>query len=437
MTSPPLPSTAATSPSPLQGFTLDNGLTVYLREDHRAPLVSAQLWYHVGSSYEPAGHSGLSHLLEHLMFAGSSKLAQGQYTRLITLLGGEPNAFTSEDATCFPVTLPASRLEIVLEAMADAMETAHFDSETFDRELQVVLAERRISDDQTPLDIAFERHTRMAHGSSPYAAPIIGIPADLTALTAEAARDWYLRWYQPNNATLVVVGDIDLLRLRAYVERYFASIARSSLPAIDRPLAPAELAPRSQTIALPGMRSGLVMSFNTPSQATAADELHSCALRLIPGLMMNGASSRLYQRLINGRQLLQAMRASYEHVMRGDTLLSFYMFSNPAQGTPEQAGEAVWAELQALAQSAPTETELKRAKARLLASLVFDRDRISEQADVIGRFAASGLDPAFLDREQHAIEQVSAEDIRLAASTYLTRERLSITYMLAGDTTHD
>lgn len=245
--------TVLTQP-PLQSFKLDNGLQVYLRQDHRAPLVSAQLWYHVGSSYEPAGQSGLSHLLEHLMFEGSSKLASGQYSKLLTLLGGDPNAFTSEDATCFPVTLPASRLEIVLEAMADAMGTARFEQSTFEREVQVVLAERRLQTDQSPLAIARERDRLLAHGSSPYATPIIGHQADVESLTAQAARRWYQNWYQPANATLVVVGDIDLARLRRYVERHFAAVASAQVPSKTRPTGPIALQSRSQTVALAQMR---------------------------------------------------------------------------------------------------------------------------------------------------------------------------------------
>ena len=436
-TPPSSASRAAPAQPPLQGFKLANGLQVYLREDHRAPLVSAQLWYHVGSSYEPVGQSGLSHLLEHLMFEGSAKLAPGQYTKLITLLGGEPNAFTSEDATCFPVTLPVSRLEIVLEAMADAMGTARFEQSTFEREVQVVLAERRVQTDQRPLAIALERDRLQAHAGSPYATPIIGHQADVEGLTAQAARDWYLHWYQPDNATLVVVGDIDLQRLRQYVERHFSAAAREQAPAQPHPAVPSAWQSRSQTVALPQMREGLLMSFNVPSQATAADEQESCALRLIPELMMNGVSSRLYRQLINRRPLIQAMRSEYRHVLRGDSLMSFFMFSNPQQGTPQQAGEVVWDELQVLTQTAPSEAELKRAKARLLANLVFARDMISKQADAIGRYAAIGVDPAFLDREQQAIEQVSADAVRQAALAYLTRDRLSITYMLPEEHSHD
>lgn len=135
--SPPIPASAVSA------FSLANGLRVYLREDHRAPLVSVQLWYHVGSSYEPEGHTGLSHALEHLLFEGSSKLDAGQHSALMTRVGGDPNAFTYTDATVFPLTLPAKRLEIALEAMADVMASATLSDTPFARELAVVMAERR------------------------------------------------------------------------------------------------------------------------------------------------------------------------------------------------------------------------------------------------------------------------------------------------------
>lgn len=177
--------------SSLQHFTLANGLKVYLREDHRAPLASVQLWYHVGSSYEPEGHTGLSHALEHLMFEGSSKLAEGEYSRLMTRLGGDPNAFTFEDATVYPITLPTSRMEVVLEAMADAMATATLGEAPFKRELAVVMAERRANVDNNPFAVALEQNKLLAYGKCSYATPIIGFKQDLQQLTQAAARNWY------------------------------------------------------------------------------------------------------------------------------------------------------------------------------------------------------------------------------------------------------
>lgn len=431
------PGAAPTPVIALQHFTLANGLTVCLREDHRAPLVAVQLWYHVGSSDEPPGHSGLSHLLEHLMFEGSSKLPGSQYSTLLTRLGGAPNAFTSEDATCFYVTLAKSRLEIALEAMADAMASATLDESVFARELQVVKAERRAQVDNYPLGVAQEQAQILAYGSSPYATPVIGHQADLDHMTNASVRTWYQSWYHPNNATLVVVGDIDLAQLRPLVERHFASIAANRLPARSHWEQTSPWQQRTQTVALPGLREGLIMAFNTPSQVTARNEQEACALRLIPYLLTRGASSRLRKRLVRDLPTLLALSSAYEPKQRGSAVLLLSMYSNPLEATPEEAMQQVWREIELFTQAPPTEQELKRAKANLLASLVFERDKIHAQAHAIGMQAVSGVGLGLLDLEPLVIERASAEDIRQAAQAYLIQERMSITYMTAQESRHE
>lgn len=424
-----LTSTAATSAPPLQHFVLANGLVVYLREDHRAPLVSAQLWYHVGASYEPPGHSGLSHLLEHLMFEGSSKLAGGQYSKLISTLGGSPNAATTHDATYFPATLPSNRLEVVLEAMADSMASATLEPAAFDRELEVVKAERRTRVDNSPLAQALEQADTLALQGGPYATPIIGRAPDLADMTADAVRTWYQSWYHPNNATLVVVGDTTSDRLRGWVEHYFGAIPANRLPSKARPKPATASVHRTQTITLPRLREGLIMAFNVPSQSTAASDLEALALRLIPELLTEGRGARLVQRLMRERDILHAKGSQYLHVLRGDSLLTFYFFNNPQQASPEQAMEHVWAQIELLRQTPATAREISRAKARLLANTVFGRDDIGEQAGAIGQMAASGLDPHSLDREAEILQSVTAEDVRAVAHRYLSHERLTVTYM--------
>ncbi|MDZ3994268.1 pitrilysin family protein [Pseudomonas sp. Teo4] len=423
--------TAASAPA-LQHFTLDNGLAVYLREDHRAPLASAQLWYHVGASYEPPGHSGLSHLLEHLMFEGSSKLEPGEYSTLITRIGGEPNAATTQDATYFPVTLPSNRLEVALEAMADAMASASFEQTAFDREIEVVRAERRSHVDNNALALAMERANSLAMGTSAYATPVIGTTQDLADMTAAAVRTWYQSWYHPNNASLVVVGDVTLGRLREWVERHFGAIPANRLPDRDTPRQSTPLQQRTQTVTLPHLREGLIMNFNVPSLATASTEQEAYALRLIPAILTEGSSSRLSRRLLREQEVLHAKRSQYLHHLRGDSLLTFYFFNNPLKATPEQAMEHVWAEIDQLRQSPPSDQELTRAKARLLAGQVFSRDDLGEQAFAIGQQAASGVDPHQLDREAQSLQSVTAEAVRDAAHRYLTRERLTVTYMTEG-----
>lgn len=425
MTAPPTPPAPAGS---VHAFTLANGLQVYLREDHRAPLVSVQLWYHVGSSYEPEGHTGLSHALEHLLFEGSSKLAPGQYSSLMSRLGGDPNAFTYADATVFPLTLPGNRLEIALEAMADVMASATLGDAPFARELAVVIAERREDIDNSPWAMAQEHHYLLAYDNSGYGTPVLGHKTDLGHLTPAAARTWYQTWYHPNNATLAVAGDIALPQLQKLVTRHFTAIPAHRLPTRQTPTTPLGRARRAQTMRLKGLYTGVILSFNLPSQGTASSDAQAYALRLLPEILAEGHASTLQRLLVQDTPLLQGLRATYEPWQRGDSLLTFYAFCSP-QVTPEAAAERLMLEIEAFRQAAPSKEDLQRAKARLLARQLFERDDIAKQAESIGKQAACGLDPIALVDERQAIEAVTAEQVGLVALEFLTEARAAITFM--------
>lgn len=421
--------------SNVQSFTLANGLRIYLREDHRAPLVSVQLWYHVGSSYEPAGHSGLSHALEHLLFEGSSKLAAGQYSALMTRLGGEPNAFTSTDATFFPLTLPSSRLEVALEAMADVMASATLSDTPFARELSVVMAERREQVDNNPLALALEHHQILAYGTGGYGTPVVGHKADLEHLTPAAARTWYQTWYHPNNATLAVAGDMTLSQLQSLVMRHFATIPANRLPARETPSAPPLQSRRHQTLRQPGQYTGTILSFNLPSQCTAQSGEQAYALRLLPELLADGLSSPLQRRLVLEDRTLLALRSAYEPWQRGDSMLALYAFCSP-QVTPQIAAERLLVEIESFRHSAPSREDLQRAKARLLARQMFERDDIDIQARAIGKQAACGLDPIALENERQDIEAVTAEQVGQVALEFLIDSRAAITSMHNKESAH-
>lgn len=428
----------ADQPAPLQHFTLDNGLRVYLREDHRAPLAVSQLWYHVGSSHEPPGQSGLSHALEHLMFEGSSKIAPGQYSRILSRLGAEENAFTLDDATVFHQTLPVSRLEVALEAMADAMGSARLGDAEFEREIAVVKAERRTHHDDNPIMLARERSQALAYSQSSYRTPTIGYRHDLERMTVHDLRKWYQAWFHPNNATLVVVGDITLSQLRPLVERQFAGLRKAELP-VSR--TPRELDPpgeRRLALSLPGLNEGLSLRFNTPSLATAENPAHAYALSLLPHLLTEGVSSRMTRKLAREDELLTYISSDYSAYQRGDSLLSLHAYPNAdKQVSLRQAEEAIWSMIEALRQSPPGEQELQRAKARLLSSLVFERDSMDRQADAIGIFSVSGINPNQLDTEARELQQVSAQQIQDVARAYLTRDRLTVTYQHDKESTHE
>ncbi|KYC27334.1 peptidase M16 [Pseudomonas sp. ABFPK] len=418
--------------SALQHFTLENGLSVYLRENHKTSLAAVQLWYHIGSSHEPAGHTNLSRLLEHLIFAGSSKIPADQYSRVIARLGGSANATTHLDATSFEISLPASRLPIALEIMADAMSTASFGKAEMEREIKAVEDERRLKLDVQPDQQAYEQHNALAHGDSAYAGPSFGDPADLHGIDLAALRTWYRTWYQPNNATLVVVGSVDLPTLRQQVARYFAGVPKTPLAARPVPRHDARLKARSHTVSLPGLREGLFMSFNVPGRATAPDASTSLALSLLCDLLGVGFSSRLYSDLVRDKRLLTGVRVSYEPLVRGDTLLTISAYVNTSHTTPEDAAQAIYEHVQALRSVALPEEDLQRAKLRMLARRLFNLDALTSQAGELGAAAAAGLPASVIDEDGPLIQNLDSATVQQVAVAYLGRERLTTTYLQPG-----
>ena len=199
----------AAEPQPTHEFSLDNGLKVIVREDHRAPVVVSQLWYKVGSSYETPGQTGLSHALEHMMFKGSRKLGPGEASRILRDLGAEENAFTSDDYTAYYQVLSRDRLAVAFELEADRLASLKLPADEFAREIEVIKEERRLRTDDKPTSLAYERFKAMAYPASGYHTPTIGWMADLERMTVEELRTWYQAWYAPNSATLVgvVAGD--------------------------------------------------------------------------------------------------------------------------------------------------------------------------------------------------------------------------------------
>lgn len=425
-----LASIAAASPPALQHFTLENGLSVYLREDHGMPLVAAQLWYHVGTRHEPPGHSNLSHLLEHLMFSGSRKLAPGQYSRAVARLGGKANATTRNDATAFDIVLPATRLPIALEMMADAMAHATLGRDAFEREIKAIEDERRLKLDNSWYLQSLDQHHRLAHEGSPYAEPTFGHPVDLNEMQWASVHTWYRTWYVPNNATLVVVGAVDLQSLRQQVKACFAGIPRSALPAPQPLRQPVEWRERSQTLVRPDLRGGLHLSFNVPSQATAQSPQVSCALRLLCEVLGKGFSSRLYGNLVRDRQLLRGLVIDYQHLCHGDTLLT--LSATTGNATPQEAAQAIREIIEDLRRTPLPDEVLEHAKLRLLARQLYTRDSNAWQAEQIGQAAAIGLDPSLLDREPELLRSLTGSMVRQIASQYLQRERSTATYLLQG-----
>ncbi|MCB1760339.1 MAG: insulinase family protein, partial [Gammaproteobacteria bacterium] len=209
---------------------LDNGLRIIVKEDHRAPIVASQIWYRVGSSYEPVGVTGVSHVLEHMMFKGTEKLAPGEFSRIIAANGGRENAFTSRDYTAYHQMLARDRLEVAFELEADRMRNLLLPADEFAKEVQVVMEERRLRTEDKPASLTYEQLSAVAYRSLPYGNPVIGWMADLENMEVDDLKHWYNLYYAPNNATLVVVGDVVPAEVVALAERHFGPLKAEPVP---------------------------------------------------------------------------------------------------------------------------------------------------------------------------------------------------------------
>ena len=425
-------------PQPTHEFTLDNGLKVIVREDHRAPVVVSQLWYKVGSSYETPGQTGLSHALEHMMFKGSRKLGPGEASRILRDLGAEENAFTSDDYTAYYQVLSRDRLAVAFELEADRLASLKLPADEFAREIEVIKEERRLRTDDKPTSLAYERFKAMAYPASGYHTPTIGWMADLERMTVEELRAWYQAWYAPNNATLVVVGDVTKDEVRGLAEQYFGAIPRRDVPPAKLPRELAEPGERRLTLHVKTQLPSLLMGFNVPGLATSADARQVHALRLIAALLDGGYSARLPANLERGEELVSGASASYDAFQRGDSLFLLSATPNVQKGkTLEQAEAGLWRQLEALQKTPPSAAELARVRAQVIAGLVYERDSITSQATSIGELETVGLSWRLLDQDLAALESITPADIQAAARTYFTRTRLTVAHILPEATAHE
>jgi zinc protease len=434
-----LPALAAATAEPsTHEFMLDNGLKLIVREDHRAPVVVSQLWYKVGSSYETPGKTGLSHALEHMMFKGSAKLGPGESSRVLRELGAEENAFTSNDYTAYYQVLARDRLSVAFELEADRLASLRLPPEEFTREIEVIKEERRLRTDDKPSAKAFERFQAMAFPASGYHTPTIGWMADLERMTVEELRAWYEAWYVPNNATLVVVGDVVPAEVHQLAQRYFGKIPARPVPLAQIPLELATPGERLLTLHLKTELPSLMMGFNVPSVATSKNPREVQALRLAGALLDGGYSARLPTRLERGEELVTGASSSYDAYTRGDSLFMLSATPNVQTGkTLAQAEAGLWRELDKLKTTLASPAELARVRAQVIAGLVYQRDSITSQATAIGQLESVGLSWQLMDNELAELSAVTPTDIQQAARAYFTRDRLSVAHILPQERSHE
>jgi len=404
---------------------LDNGLKVLVKPDRRAPVVVSQIWYKVGSSYEPEGLTGISHVLEHMMFKGTENLEPNELSRIIANNGGRENAFTGRDYTAYFQQLEASRLPISFELEAERMQNLRLDPAELKKEIQVVLEERRLRTDDRPQSLTYERFQATAFERSRYGNPVIGWPEDIRSLTVADLEDWYRRFYAPNNATLVVVGDVEPREVFELAERHFGPIPSRKVSPHPDPKEPAQEAPRSVTVEESANVPFLVLGFHVPRLGSAdAEPWEPYALEVLAYLLDGGKAARLNRRLVRGQQVAASVSASYDLAARMETL--FVLYGNPAGGhSVEALRDAIVAVIEEIQAEPVPEAELERVKTQLVASKVFETDSIFYQAMRLGLFETNGHGWRAGEALNDRLRQVTARQVRQVANKYFVETNMT------------
>lgn len=419
-------------------FTLDNGLQVVVVENHRAPIVHHSVWYRVGAADEQAGESGLAHFLEHLMFKGTENLAPGEFSDIIAANGGRENAFTSWDYTAYYQTVAADRLEIMMKNEADRMANLQLTDEVVLPEREVVREERRSRIDNEPGSQLGELSRAVLFLNHPYRIPIIGWDHEIEQLSTRAATAFYDKWYAPNNAILVVAGDVDPDEVRRLAETYYGVIPAKDVPARQRVEEPPQNAPREVKLESPRVRQPQVsVTYLAPSYRQAAQEEGNndpYALQVLSEVIGGGATARLYSRLVVEQGIAGAAGASYSPNDYDYSTFSFYVAPRPG-GEVEPLEAALRHEIAELLDQGVTAEEVAAAKKRLVAGAVFARDSLSTAPRVIGSALTTGSTLEDVQAWPERIAEVTAEDVNRALKLVLREEQSVTSYLLPEPTT--
>lgn len=409
--------------------TLKNGLKVIIREDHRAPIVISQIWYGVGSSDESGNLLGISHVLEHMMFKGTKKVPNDEFTRLSRNYGGNINAFTSTNYTNYYQLYPKKYFPLALELEADRMQNLVLRQADFEPEIKVVMEERRQRTEDNPRNLAFERFKWIAYPTSHYRQPILGLMKNLHNIQLSHLKNWYQNWYTPNNATLVIVGDVNSEIALKQVEKYFAQIPKNKLPERNDVLEFERLGYRKMEMNLAVQVPNIYMAWNVKSLKTAKNPQDAYALTIIQNLLDGGISSRLQDRLVRDRKALTAISVSYDPYNRGDSL--FLVSAVPAEGVDlNQAQNLIQKELDLFKTELVNQTELAGIKSNFVSNFIYSQDDIVGQARMIGLLDINGLDYRMIDTLSEHFEKVTPQDIQRIANVFFVRDNLSVLHLM-------
>ena len=411
-------------------YELDNGLKLLVKVDRRAPIVITQVWYKIGSSYEYDGITGISHILEHMMFKGTENYAPGEFSRIISENGGRENAFTGPDYTSYFQTLEKSRLPVSFELEADRMRNLKLSDEELIKEIEVVKEERRLRTEDNPQSFLYEAIKATAFQTSTYRFPVIGWMRDIENITIDDLREWYKKWYAPNNATLVVAGDVDPNDVYGLAYEYFGSIPSGESIVTKQQTEVVQQGTKRITVKRPAELPSIMMAYKTPvikinDKDQIEHDWEPYALEVLAGILDGGNSARIASRLIRRDEVAAAASASYQIASRLDNL--FMLSGTPAQGKSIQELEVAFRnEILNLQTHLVSDKELQRVKAQVISADIYEKDSVFYQAMIIGVLETIGLSWELADEYVERIKSISSEQVMAVAKKYLIDDRLTV-----------
>jgi zinc protease len=424
------PASAASRPPKLQYqiTTLPNGLTVVLSEDHSTPIVHLQLVYHVGSKNEKAGRTGFAHLFEHLMFKGSKNVQPEAHTSMLASVGGQSNAYTTDDETVFWETVPAQYLPLVLWLEADRMATLRIDKDTFTNERDVVKEERRMRVDNQPYGRLNEIIYDQAFTVHPYKHATIGSMQDLEAASVDDVRDFYNTYYVPSNATLVLVGDFDTPQALQLVSQYVGRVPKADRPVPrDIPQEPPQTKEKRVTLQQPWPLPAVVVAYHVTKDGNP----DSYPLHIAAKVLSDGQTSRIYRKLVYEKQMAVAAFGN-ANLIEDPNLFYAVAIVQPGH-TPEEVTNTLVAELDRLKTEPITDHELQRTKNQFARDYILGRESNQQKAGQLSHAVVIHNDIRTADGEFEIFQNITAADVQRVARTYFRPEnRLVLTLMPSG-----
>ncbi|MBL9073655.1 pitrilysin family protein [Tabrizicola sp.] len=413
----------AAADEPVTSFTLENGLNVVVIEDHRAPVVVQMIWYRVGAADEPPGHSGIAHFLEHLMFKGTEKVAPNAFSGIVEAQGGDDNAFTSWDYTAYFQRIAADRLDLVMEMEADRMRNLRLTEEDVTTERQVILEERAQRTDSDPGSLLMEQMRAAQFLNTPYGIPVIGWRHEMAELSRDDALSYYRRFYAPNNATLVIAGDVTPDAVKALAEKYYGPLAPSEgIVARERPQEPPQLAERRLVLEDERVSEPYVFRTYLAPERDPGNQREAAALTVLAELLGgNGQTSVLARALQFDSQVAVYSSAFYDGTSIDDA--TFGLVVMPAPGVSLTDAEAALDKVLAdFLAKGPDPAALERIRTQVRAGEIYARDDVESLANRYGQELSVGLTMTDIDTWDEALSAVTAEDVMAVAQKVLDRK---------------